>query len=177
MSRVTGARVIRTVLPAEAQAVAALHARVRAACRPDGAPDDGTDERGGDGTDGQGGWRRAIERPGGRVLCAVEHGGIVGVAAFRPAGGAPVDTVRLLCFHIAPDHRHRGTGRALHAACVEEWQADGTRTATLVLPAADHRARAFYTRLGWTPAPAALPAARCLPLTYAVPAPLPLPGE
>ncbi len=36
--RVTGCRVIRTVLPAEAEAVAALHARARATYYPDGLP-------------------------------------------------------------------------------------------------------------------------------------------
>ncbi|MFJ8145078.1 hypothetical protein ACIQ6R_08395 [Streptomyces sp. NPDC096048] len=44
--RVTGSRVIRTVLPAQAEAVAALPARARATYCPDGLPDDGFDRVG-----------------------------------------------------------------------------------------------------------------------------------
>ncbi len=64
--RVTGCRVIRTVLPAEAEAVAALHARARATYYPDGLPDDGTDW--------PAAWRTAVERPDGQVLAVVERG-------------------------------------------------------------------------------------------------------
>ncbi|MDX2935094.1 GNAT family N-acetyltransferase [Streptomyces ipomoeae] len=162
VNRVTGARVIRTALPAEAQDIAALHARSRATYHPEGVPDDGTDW--------ETTWRRAIERPDGHVLCAVEHSRIIGVASFRTTDGAPTDTVHLTQFHIAPDHRRRGTGRALHAACVEEWLADGKRTATLTVRTDNHRARAFCTRLGWTPDPRtpSTPGPHHLPLTYTV---------
>lgn len=143
VNRVTGARVIRTALPAEAQDITALHARARATYYPDGVPDDGTDWLAG--------WRRAIERPDGHVLCAVEHGRIVGIASFRTAEGASADTVYLAQFHVDPDRWRRGTGRALHSACVEEWLADGKRTAHLSVHVDNDRARAFYARLGWVP--------------------------
>ncbi|WP_328222723.1 GNAT family N-acetyltransferase [Streptomyces sp. NBC_00310] len=145
VNRVTGARVIRTALPAETPAITALHARARATYYPTGTPDDGTDW--------PAAWRRAIERPDGHVLCTVEHGRITGIASFRTADGAPADTVYLAQFHVDPDQWRRGTGRALHAACVEEWRADGRRTAGLSVHVDNHRARAFYAALGWTPDP------------------------
>jgi GNAT superfamily N-acetyltransferase len=160
--RVTGARVIRTVLPAELHDVVALHARARATYYPDGVPEDGTDWLAG--------WRWAVERPDGRVLCAVERGRITGIASFRPAEDGPADTVYLAQLHVDPDQWRRGTGRALHAACVEEWRADGRRRATLTVHVDNHRARAFYARLGWTPDPENPPAPddHHLLLTYAV---------
>jgi ribosomal protein S18 acetylase RimI-like enzyme len=138
-------RVIRTALPAEAPAVAALHARARATYYPDGVPEDGTDWLGA--------WRTAVERPDGHVLCAVEHGRITGIASFRTADGAPADTVKLFQFHVDPDHWRSGIGTALHAACVEEWLADGKRTATLDVHVDNRRAQAFYARQGWVPDP------------------------
>ncbi|MER5217140.1 GNAT family N-acetyltransferase [Streptomyces sp. NPDC002838] len=107
--RVTGSRVIRTVLPAEAEAVTALHARARATYYPDGVPDDGTDWLAA--------WRTALARPDGRVLCAVEQGRIVGLASFRTPEGAPAEMVKLFQFHVDPDRWRSGVGTALHAAC------------------------------------------------------------
>ncbi|WP_415936522.1 GNAT family N-acetyltransferase [Streptomyces sp. 039-1] len=143
-------RMIRTALPAEAAIVAGLHARARATYRPDGVPEDGTDW--------VAAWRGAIERPEGHVLCLVLGGRVVGVAAFRTADGAPSDTVRLFQFHVEPGRWRTGLGTALHAACVEEWQADGKRTATLDVPGGNRQARAFCARLGWEPDPQHLPA-------------------
>ncbi|MFE1289025.1 GNAT family N-acetyltransferase [Streptomyces sp. NPDC058751] len=138
-------RVIRTVLSVEAAAVADLHARARATYYPDGVPQDGTDWLAA--------WRGAIERPDGHVLCLVQDGGIAGIASFRTDGAAPADTVKLFQFHVDPDRWRAGIGAELHAACVEEWQADGKRTATLDVHVDNLRARAFYARLGWVPDP------------------------
>ncbi|GGJ38351.1 GNAT family N-acetyltransferase [Streptomyces brasiliensis] len=143
--RLTGHRVIRTVLPAEAETVAALHARARSTYYPNGLPDDGTDWLAA--------WRGAIERPDGHVLCVVEQGRIVALASFRTPEGAPVETVKLYQFHVDPDHWRSGVGTALHAACVEEWRADGKRTAVLDVHADNARAQAFYARQGWVPDP------------------------
>ncbi|MFJ3230491.1 GNAT family N-acetyltransferase [Streptomyces sp. NPDC086787] len=141
---------IRTAVPAEAEAVAALHLRARSTYYPDGVPPSDRDWRDV--------WRDVIERPDGHVLCAVEHGGIVGVASFRTPDGAPADLVKLFQFHIDPDHWRRGLGTALHTACVEEWRADGMRTAVLDVHVDNTRARAFYTRQGWIPDPENPPA-------------------
>jgi len=149
-ARVTAHRVIRTVLPAEAETVAALHARARATYYPDGLPDDGFDW--------SAAWRTAVERPDGQVLCAVERGGIVGIASFRVPEGAPADTVKLFQFHVDPGHWRSGIGTALHAACVEQWRADARRTAVLDVHVGNRRAQAFYARRGWLPDPQNPPA-------------------
>ncbi|MFC8102145.1 GNAT family N-acetyltransferase [Streptomyces sp. NPDC057363] len=148
--RVTGSRVIRTVLPAEAETVAALHARARATYYPDGLPDDGFDW--------VSVWRGAAERPDGQVLCAVERGGLVGIASFRVPDDGPADTVKLFQFHVDPDHWRSGIGTALHTACVEQWRADGRRTAVLDVHTDNRRAQAFYARRGWLPDPQNPPA-------------------
>ncbi|MEV5515788.1 GNAT family N-acetyltransferase [Streptomyces flaveolus] len=143
--RVTGTRVIRTVLPAETETVAALHVRARATYYPDGLPDDGYDWAAA--------WRTAVERTDGHVLCAVERGGIVAIASFRVPEDARAGTVKLYQFHVDPDHWRSGIGTALHAACVEQWQADGRRTAVLDVHVGNRRAQAFYARQGWFPDP------------------------
>jgi ribosomal protein S18 acetylase RimI-like enzyme len=145
-NRVTPDRVIRSVLPAEVADVVALHARARATYYPDGLPQDGTDWLAA--------WQSALARPDGRVLCVVEAGRIVGLASFRTPEGAPADTVKLFQFHVDPDHWRRGVGTALHAACVEEWRADGRRIAVLDVHVDNRRAQGFYGRQGWVPEPA-----------------------
>lgn len=161
--RRTGNPVIRTALPAEAGAIAELHARARATYYPDGPPQDGTDWLGA--------WRTAVERPDGHVLCAVEQGRIAAIASFRTPDGVSADTVKLFQFHVDPAHWRRGIGSALHAACVEEWQADGRRTAVLDVHVDNRRAQAFYVRQGWVPDPDNPPADgdHHLFLSYAVP--------
>lgn len=148
--RVTTSRVIRTVLPAEAEDVVALHARARATYYPDGIPQDGTDWLAA--------WRTAIARADGHVLCVVENGRMIGLASFRTPEGAPAETVKLFQFHVDPDHWRSGVGTALHAACVEEWKADGKRTAVLDVHVDNRRAQAFYARQGWIPDPENPPA-------------------
>ncbi|MFE2357305.1 GNAT family N-acetyltransferase [Streptomyces parvulus] len=148
--RVTGDRVIRTVLPVEAPTVAALHARARATYYPDGLPDDGLDWAAN--------WRTAVERTDGHVFCAVEQGRIAAIASFRVPEGGAADTVKLFQFHVDPDHWRTGLGTALHAACVEQWQADGRRAAVLDVHVDNRRAQAFYARLGWVPDPENPPA-------------------
>ncbi|MER6983691.1 GNAT family N-acetyltransferase [Streptomyces carpinensis] len=149
--RVNDAPVIRTALPVEAEAIADLHFRARSTYYPDGVPRADVDWREA--------WRGSIERPDGHVLCAVEQGRIVGIASFRtPDGAASADTVKLLQFHVDPGRWRSGIGRALHRACVEEWRADGVRTAVLEVHADNARAQAFYARQGWVPDPENPPA-------------------
>ncbi|MGW3036801.1 N-acetyltransferase family protein [Streptomyces sp. NPDC001178] len=161
-NRTVDSLVIRTALPAEAATVAALHARARATYYPDGLPDDGFDW--------QAAWTRAIERPDGQVLCAVRDARLVGIASFRTPEGAPAETVKLFQFHADPDHWRSGIGTALHTACVEQWRADGTRTAVLDVHVDNRRAQAFYARQGWVPDRQNPPAEgdHHLPLRFAV---------
>ncbi|SOD87494.1 GNAT family N-acetyltransferase [Streptomyces sp. Ag109_G2-15] len=148
--RVNGALVLRTALPAEAEVIADLHVRARSTYYPDGLPQADFDwvEA----------WRGSIERPEAHVLCAVERGRIVGIASFRTPEGAPTETVKLFQFHVDPGHWRAGIGTALHAACVEEWQVDGKRTAVLDVHTDNARAQAFYARQGWIPDPENPPA-------------------
>ncbi|MET7455629.1 GNAT family N-acetyltransferase [Streptomyces sp. NPDC005574] len=144
--RTVDSLVIRTALPVEAATVAELHRRARSTYYPDGLPDDGTDW--------PARWREAVERPDGQVLCAVRDARLVGIASFRRPADAPADTVRLFQFHVDPGHWRTGVGTALHAACVEQWTADGTRCAVLDVHVENGRARSFYARHGWLPDPA-----------------------
>lgn len=148
--RVTSGLVIRTALPAEAEVIAELHFRARSTYYPDGVPQADVDWAGA--------WRGSVERADGHVLCAVAQGRIVGIASFRTPDGAPAETVKLFQFHVDPDHWRSGIGRALHAACVEEWRADGKRTAVLDVHVDNRRAQAFYARQGWVPDPENPPA-------------------
>ncbi|WP_208614233.1 GNAT family N-acetyltransferase [Streptomyces yokosukanensis] len=148
--RAGGAVVIRTAVPAETEVIADLHVRARSTYYPAGLPQAGFDwvEA----------WRGSIERPDGHVLCAVEQGRIVGIASFRTPDGAPAHTVKLFQFHVDPDRWRSGIGTALHAACVEEWRADGRRTAVLDVHTDNTRAQGFYARQGWVPDPENPPA-------------------
>ncbi|MEW1644763.1 GNAT family N-acetyltransferase [Streptomyces sp. NPDC091219] len=143
--RVSRARVIRTALPAEAESVAALHARARATYYPDGVPEDGQDWLAA--------WRGVIARPDAHVLCVVESGRIVAVASFRTPEGGTADTVKLFQFHVEPERWRSGLGTVLHAACVEQWRADGRRGAVLDVHVDNERAQAFYVRQGWVAEP------------------------
>ncbi|MFJ4547698.1 GNAT family N-acetyltransferase [Streptomyces sp. NPDC088817] len=145
-----GRLVIRTAVPAEAEAVAGLMTRARSTYYPDGVPEADADWTAR--------WRAAIARPDGQVLCAVDQGRIVGVASFRTPRGGPADMVVLLQFHVDPGHWRSGIGTALHAACVEQWRTDGRRTAVLEVHTGNERARRFYARRGWTPDPLRPPA-------------------
>lgn len=140
--RTIGHPLIRTALPSEATAIAELHTRARATYYPDGLPQDGFDW--------PARWRSAIERPDAHVLCAIRDGRLVGIASFRTEENAPADTVTLFQFHVDPDHWRAGIGADLHAACVEQWRADGKRTATLDVHVDNERAQVFYARQGWT---------------------------
>jgi ribosomal protein S18 acetylase RimI-like enzyme len=142
--------VIRTALPAEADAVAALHVRARSTYYPDGLPDDGYDW--------PARWREAIARPDGQVLCAVRDARLVGIASFRTPEGGPAETVKLFQFHVDPGRWRSGVGTALHSACVEQWRAEGRRAAVLDVHADNERAQAFYARQGWVPDPENPPA-------------------
>ncbi|MEU0061025.1 GNAT family N-acetyltransferase [Streptomyces sp. NPDC006334] len=134
---------IREAVPADLEAVTALHARARATYYPDGIPQDGSDWLAN--------WRSAIERPDGQVLCAVEGDRIVAVASFRTPPDAPADTVKLFQFHVDPDRWRGGIGTALHTECVERWRAEGRSAAVLDVHVDNRRAQAFYARQGWAP--------------------------
>ncbi|MFE1177513.1 GNAT family N-acetyltransferase [Streptomyces sp. NPDC058773] len=147
---------VRAVTAADLAAIAALHSRARAAYHrarfPD-APFDVPAER----ARWHDAWSRDLERGDTPALCAARHGTVVGAASYRHRPG-PRPAVTLHQLHVDPGHWGTGVGRALHGACLRDWHAAGVSRAALDVLWHNHRARAFYTRLGWRPDPDRRPA-------------------
>ncbi|MFI5865791.1 GNAT family N-acetyltransferase [Streptomyces sp. NPDC051546] len=142
---------IRAALPADLDAIAALHTRARATYYQGRIP---AEAYGGEAelARTREGWSRAVARPGdaGGVLCAERDGELTGVAAFRTADGETT----LTQLHVDPVHWRRGTGAALHAACLDAWRRAGVRRVRLEVYEHNLRAQAFYATHGWLPDPA-----------------------
>ncbi|MFD9307854.1 GNAT family N-acetyltransferase [Streptomyces sp. NPDC060048] len=143
---------IRSAQPADLDAIAALHTRARATYYRGRMPHEaygGAAEP----ARTREGWSLAVARAvaDGGVLCAELDGELTGVAAFRTSG---VETV-LTQLHVEPAHWRRGTGAALHAACLDAWRRAGVRRARLEVYEHNLRAQAFYAAHGWLPDPAA----------------------
>ncbi|MCJ1680299.1 GNAT family N-acetyltransferase [Streptomyces sp. APSN-46.1] len=137
---------IRTALAADLDAIAALHTRARATYYRGRVPEEayaGDAEL----ARTREGWSRAVARAAddGGVLCAEQDGALTGVAAFRTAAGETT----LTQLHVDPDHWRRGTGAALHAACLDAWRRAGVRRVRLEVYAHNLRAQAFYAAQGW----------------------------
>ncbi|MFE2144573.1 GNAT family N-acetyltransferase [Streptomyces sp. NPDC059456] len=134
---------IRPAQPADLDAIAALHARARSTYYRGRVP--------GQAHAAREGWSRAVARAttDGGVLCAEQDGELTGVAAFRTVDGETT----LTQLHVDPVHWRRGTGAALHAACVEAWRRAGVGRVRLEVYEHNLRAQAFYARQGWRPAP------------------------
>lgn len=143
---------IRTARPADLDAIAALHVRARATYYRGRLPEQA---HGGDAelARTREAWSRAVARPAtaGGVLCAEAEGEVTGVAAFLTAGGETT----LTQLHVDPLHWRRGTGAALHAACLDAWGRAGIGRVRLEVYEHNLRAQAFYARHGWRADPAA----------------------
>ncbi|MCC0098850.1 MULTISPECIES: GNAT family N-acetyltransferase [Streptomyces] len=142
---------IRTAHPADLDAIAALHARARATYYRGRIPEDayaGEAEL----ARTREGWSLAVARAAdeGGVLCAEQDGELRGVAAFRTTDGETT----LTQLHVDPVHWRRGTGAALHAACVDAWRRAGVGRVRLEVYEHNLRAQAFYARQGWHRDPA-----------------------
>ncbi|WP_405755474.1 GNAT family N-acetyltransferase [Streptomyces sp. NBC_00073] len=131
---------IRTAQPAD-DAIAALHTRARSTYYRGRVPEQAHAAREG--------WSRAVARAttDGGVLCAEQDGELRGVAAFRTADGETT----LTQLHVDPAHWRRGTGAALHAACVDAWLRAGVGRVRLEVYEHNLRAQAFYAHQGWRP--------------------------
>ncbi|KOU86248.1 GCN5-related N-acetyltransferase [Streptomyces sp. XY593] len=151
--------VIRTAHPADLDAIAALHTRARATYYRRHIPEQAYagEARAGEAETARTreGWTLAVARDAaeGRVLCAEEDGRLTGVAAFRTRDGETT----LTQLHVDPVHWRRGTGAALHAACLEAWRRAGVRRVRLEVYEHNLRAQAFYAAQGWLPDPSATP--------------------
>ncbi|MEV7547323.1 GNAT family N-acetyltransferase [Streptomyces sp. NPDC089915] len=146
---------IRTALLEDLDAIAALHARARATYYRGRLPEQayaGEAET----ARSREGWSRAVNRSEseGRVFCAERDGRITGVAAFLTADGETT----LTQLHVDPEHWRRGTGAALHAACLAAWRRAGVGRVRLEVYEHNLRAQAFYASHGWRPDPSAVPA-------------------
>ncbi|MFJ6717042.1 GNAT family N-acetyltransferase [Streptomyces sp. NPDC091259] len=143
---------IRTARPQDLDAIAALHTRARATYYQGRVPQE---VYGGEAELARcrEGWARALVRAGaeGGVFCAEQDGVLTGVAAFRTADGEST----LTQLHVDPDHWRRGTGAALHAACLDAWRRAGAARARLEVYEHNLRAQSFYAALGWRPEPEA----------------------
>ncbi|OKK19041.1 GCN5-related N-acetyltransferase [Streptomyces sp. CB00455] len=141
---------IRTARPADLDAITALHARARATYYRGRVPEQAYGGGAGPARSREG-WSAAVARAGagGGVLCAEQDGVLTGVAAFRTADGETT----LTQLHVDPAHWRRGTGAALHAACLDAWRAAGIERVRLEVFEHNLRAQAFYAGHGWLPAP------------------------
>jgi GNAT superfamily N-acetyltransferase len=86
-------------------------------------------------------WRLVLDEPGIEVVVDEIDGVPVGYAAYGDGW--------LRHLGVLPDWWGTGTARALHDHAVAGMRSEGTRTAYLWVLVDNHRARAFYTRLGW----------------------------
>jgi GNAT superfamily N-acetyltransferase len=82
--------------------------------------------------------------------------GFVAEVGGRPAGvvlagrdPAEPSLGHLSRMYVAPDQWGGGVGRALYSAAITHLQGGGYRRASLWVLEANHRARAWYERLGW----------------------------
>ena len=91
---------------------------------------------------------------GGGVLIARSDGQIVGLCQYGPTDDPDDDPEQVGHIHrlyVHPARQRTGIGRSLLTASVDRLRQCGAHTATLWVLETDHRARAFYERLGWTP--------------------------
>ncbi|MFJ7586337.1 GNAT family N-acetyltransferase [Streptomyces sp. NPDC097617] len=143
---------IRTARTADLAAIAALHTRARATYYEGHIPEEAYQ---GDAEirRTREGWSRAMDRDAaeGGVLCAEQDGELTGVAAYRTLDGEAT----LTQLHVDPLHWRRGTGAALHAACLEAWRRAGISRVRLEVYEHNLRAQAFYATQGWLADPSA----------------------
>jgi ribosomal protein S18 acetylase RimI-like enzyme len=86
----------------------------------------------------------------GMLVAEVPERGVLGVARY---GADPQDPARghVFSLYVHPDAQGLGLGRSLLEAAVQGLAAAGHSAATLWVFSDNTAARAFYTRLGWTP--------------------------
>ncbi|NWF26385.1 GNAT family N-acetyltransferase [Streptomyces sp. PKU-EA00015] len=137
---------IRNAVPADLDAIAALHGEARASYYRGHIADELFDSPA-EHARMREGWEAGIGR--GAVLCAERDGAVAGVAASREIDGV----MNLTQFHVDSARRRTGVGTELHAACVASWRRAGVTTVRLEVFAHNTRAQRFYARQGWFPDP------------------------
>ncbi|PNW10916.1 N-acetyltransferase [Microbacterium testaceum] len=131
---------VRRARPDDADAIAALHARSRAAYYGDSlsAEDAGHDRRPM--------WRRLVTEHDALVLCAIVDEVIIGFCCLRRAAAA--NEVELQGLYIEPGRFGTGVAETLYVSFVAECRG---RAARLEVWDRNERAKAFYRRRGWVP--------------------------
>ncbi len=99
-------------------------------------------------------WRQSLLKHGTtgrkRVLVAEVNSSTIGFVRVGCDNDDPAVGLIFLLY-VLPDHWHHGVGTALMAAATPELQSFGVRETLLWVLRDNHRARAFYARLGWHP--------------------------
>jgi GntR family transcriptional regulator len=134
--------------PADVEAIGSIHARSWAATYPDIAPPTEDREREV--------WTDRIATPvrGRSTLVAKSGGRVVGFAHLGPSPDTdhdPRSTGQIYSIHVDPELVGAGIGRSLMGAAGRRLRDNGFDVATLWVVVDNHRARRFYTRLGWRP--------------------------
>jgi len=132
--------VVRRARADDADAIAALHVRSRAAYYGDAlsAEDSGHDRRPM--------WRRLVTEQGVVVLCAVEDEVVIAFCCLRQP--AEAKEVELQSLYVEPARFGTGVADTLYASFVAESRG---RAAHLEVWDRNERAKAFYRRRGWLP--------------------------
>ncbi|MBA2773817.1 MAG: GNAT family N-acetyltransferase [Nocardioidaceae bacterium] len=86
-------------------------------------------------------WQLVLDDASAQVIVDEVDGQLVGYAAYGDGW--------LRHFGVVPEHWGSGRAQALYAAVVERATAAGSPTTYLWVLVDNHRARAFYRRLGW----------------------------
>lgn len=150
-----GEPVIRTAVPADAAAIAAVHVRSWQWAYRGQLPDtflDGLSETLERRTAM---WRDRLEqgREQGRTWVAEVDGQIAGFADAGPSreGDATPETGEVNAIYLEQRVAGMGAGRALFARAIEFLRQQGYRMATLWVLSSNDRARRFYEKAGWRP--------------------------
>lgn len=95
----------------------------------------------------------AAERAQVRLACVSEQ--VIGFIAIGPCRdeGASAETGEVTAFYLLPQYWRAGAGRALWAAGLQSFAAQGFRQAMLWVLSENARARRFYDQTGWSPEP------------------------
>jgi len=86
-------------------------------------------------------WQLVLDDPSAEVIVDELDGQLVGYAAYGDGW--------LRHFGVVPEHWGSGRAQALYAAVLERATAAGSPTSHLWVLVDNHRAHAFYRRLGW----------------------------
>ncbi len=145
---------VRTAVPADAAAIAALHVRAWQAAYRGQLPQHHLDTL--DVETRQRGWHRILSEPQQRwkrvLVVELPGGGLAGfvsIGASRDDDAAP-DCGEIAALYVEPSLIGRGHGRALTRAALDMLTRNGFRQATVWALSTNQQGRRFYERAGWT---------------------------